>query len=266
MPTTNICKTLIAEATATLGNDKQALALQSVGRALKTTGNAKANAVKAYADAGVHPSFMVSPNDKRGRLNPDSKSTATPEQYKAQGLLIAAGMSNAPKGLLVETNAELFMYDIEAGQKRIANIKELSSNSGDKAKKKAWSIEAENIDATIKAGSVLKSKVSPELRSLADMLITEYKRREKAKNGSKAANELAAKLKEETGFKSSKVVANTEADKADKDDKKVAVQQCTNAYNALENVSHLDFADKKITAKEYTTLQSLLSKLIEADH
>ena len=227
----NYSKTLVASATATLNNDAQAAALTSLGRAVAAGENATKRATKAYADANIHPAFLVSPYDKQGNVNPKSLSKATPEQYDAQSLLFAAGFGACNKGLAVATNVELFNYDHAKARERLTIIKDAMKNTSDKAAKAKLSKEAETINATLTARNELKRKIGPKFRDLAQALITEYKRRAKAKDGSEAANELVKKLKAES-FGSAKTTGDKDATPKDAD--KVMFQQLQNALNALQ--------------------------------
>ena len=238
---TNVNETLIATATKSLGNEAQAKALTSAGRAFASNENSTKKVVKAYADNNTHPAFFVSPYDKQGNVNKGSKSQATPEQFDAQRLLFAAGMGNCDKGLLVTTNVELISFNVGQADKRISDAKEAAKHAKDTKLKAKLSEEVQMLKATKTARNALLRKIGPKFRDLANALITEYKRRAKAdavKQGkadsNDIANDYAKRLKEECGFAS---IANKE--KPSKEDNDVILQQAKNLLNALQKAEVL---------------------------
>lgn len=190
----------VLDTNALLGADLSAK-LTALGKADAVTAKA-INAFKAYCVANeIHPNFFLSPRDKQGKVDPKTKSTATPAQYDAQLLSIARGMGKASE--------ELFLTDPAALNEQIAELTKLVKGTKVTKAKKELTKQIETLKHIKASRSELLRKLSSGMRDKSRAVFTAYAADAKARalkagktteEANKAAQETREALEKECGM------------------------------------------------------------------
>lgn len=193
-------KALTAAAAAVLKSEKLASALVAVSAADAKAASATQALVQLCLEENRHPNFFLSPCDKQGRPKTQlAKGQCSASQYDALLHCLALGMGNAPRGIAVKTYAELLAVNPTELAEEIKAKRALLKGANTRTKT-AVSRQLETLEATKRARSDLKRKLSSKMRDISLALISAYTRQEKITSGVEAANALRDRLKQECGF------------------------------------------------------------------